>query len=138
MMTLHQLYERAYRHGIEIDEIQMRELTAVSFPQGWIAIDRRKIETLVELKCVLAHEIAHVETGSFYNIWSPYDLMEKCERKANRRAAEMLMPLAEVRDALRAGCVTPWALAAAFEVTEDFARLALDVYGDKLRLAAAG
>lgn len=138
MMTLHQLYERAYRQGIEIDEVQMRELVAVSFPEGWIAIDRRKIETLVELKCILAHEIAHIETGSFYNVWSPFDLMEKCERKANRRAVGMLMPLAEVRDALRAGYSSPWALAAVFDVTEDFARLALEVYGDKLQMAVAG
>lgn len=127
-MTLNQLYERAYRQGIEIDEVPMRELVAVSFPQGWIAIDRRKIRTLAELTCILAHEIAHIETGSFYNVWSPFDLMAKCEYKANRRAAEMLMPLPEVRAAIRAGCASVWALAAHFGVTEDFARMAINMY----------
>lgn len=127
-MTLDQLYERASRQGIEIDEVKMRELKAVSFPEGWIAIDRRKIETLTELKCILAHEIGHIETGAFYNIWSPFDLMEKCEHKANRRAAEILMPYHEVIAAFRAGYRTAWALAAYFDVTEDFARMAVGQY----------
>lgn len=91
-MTLHQLYERAYRQHIEIDEVHMRELRAVSFPEGWIAIDPRKFKSEIEFKCILAHEIGHVETGSFYNIYSPFDLKSKCEHKANKRAAEILMP----------------------------------------------
>lgn len=128
MLTLHQLYERAYQEHIEIDEIHMRELRAVSFPEGWIAIDRRKYRDDVEFKCDLCHEISHIETGAFYNIYSPYDLKEKCEHKANKRAAEILMPLDEVREALRRGYVTTWALAELFEVTQEFAEMAMGMY----------
>ena len=131
-MTLDQLYAVAEQDGIEIDDVHMRELKAVSFPEGWIAIDSRKYDTLTEFKCDLAHEIGHCETGSFYNIYSPYDLKEKCERKANRRAAEILMPVNDVRRALRRGITQVWALAEYFDVTQDFAAMALDMYADDL------
>lgn len=131
-MTLDQLYARAQQDGIEIDDVRMRELKAVSFPEGWIAIDSSKYETLTEFKCDLAHEIGHCETGSFYNIYSPYDLKEKCERKANRRAAEILMPVNDVRRALRRGITQVWALAEYFDVTQDFAAMALEIYTDEL------
>lgn len=135
MMNLHQLYKRASRQGIEIDEIRMRELEAVSFPEGWIAIDPTRFATSTAFKCALAHEIAHCETGSFYNIYSPYDLKSKCEYKANKRAAEMLMPFREVLDALRAGYRTIWALAGYFDVTEEFAEIAMGFYADLLQIA---
>jgi len=128
MLTLQQLYERAYQEHIEIDEIHMRELRAVSFPEGWIAIDRRRYRDDIEFKCDLAHEIGHVETGAFYNIYSPYDLKEKCEYKANKRAAEILMPLDEVREALHRGYATTWALAQYFEVAQEFAEMAMGMY----------
>ena len=131
-MTLHQLYERAYIQHIEIDEVHMRELRAVSFPESWIAIDPRKFNDEIEFKCILAHEIGHVETGSFYNIYSPFDLESKCEHKANKRAAEILMPLDEVRRALRRGYRTAWALAGLFEVTVEFAEMAMEMYEGEL------
>lgn len=132
MVTLDQLYDRAYNDGIEVDDVRMQELRAVSFPEGWIAMDSSKYDSLLEFKCDLAHEIGHCETGSFYNIYSPFDLKEKCERKANKRAAEILMPLNEVRHALRRGITSAWALAEYFEVTEDFATMALEIYADDL------
>lgn len=132
-MTLDQLYERAWNEGIEIDEVPMRELRAVSFPEGWIAIDSSKFESMVELKCELAHEIGHVETGSFYNIYSPYCLKSQCEFRANKRAASILMPYDEVVQALRQGYGTVWALADYFDVTEEFAEMALGIYGDRIR-----
>ena len=127
-MTLSELYERAASEGVEIDEVEMRELRAVSFPEGWIAIDRRRYENDTEYKCDLAHELGHIETGSFYNIYSPFDLREKHEHKANKRAAEILMPLDEVRTALRRGYRTSWALAGWFDVTIEFAEMALGMY----------
>lgn len=127
-MTLSELYERAARQGIEIDILMMRELRAVSFPEGWIAIDRSRYHDDIEFKCDLAHEIGHCETGAFYNIYSLFDLKSKCERKANKRAVEILMPLDEVRHAMRKGYRTAWALAEWFEVTQSFAEMALAIY----------
>lgn len=132
MVTIHQLYERCRNEGIEIDERHMRELQAVSFPEGWIAIDPRRIHDETELKCILAHEIGHIETGSFYNILTPYELKERCEHKANKRAVQILMPAQDVRRAVRRRYRTPWALAEYFDVTQDFAKMALEMYEREL------
>lgn len=132
MMTINQLYERALNQGIEIDDVKMRELRAISFPEGWIAIDMRKFDSKRELKCILAHEIGHCETGSFYNIYSPFDLKAKCEYKANKRAVEILMPIDEVCKAMRIGYRSAWALAEFFDVTQAFADMALTFYADRL------
>ena len=133
-MTLLQLYERARADGIEIDEIPLRELRAVAFPEGWIAIDPSKFDTQTEFKCELAHEIGHCETDSFYNVFSPYCLREQCEYQANKRAAAILMPYADVVRAVILGCVTVWALADYFDVTETFAQMALRIYSDRLHM----
>jgi len=127
-MTLHQLYERAYQEHIEIDEVHMRELKAVSFPEGWIAIDPRRFRNETELKCILAHEIGHIETGSFYNVLTPFEIRERCEHKANKRAVHILTPLDEVRLAFRRGYRTAWALAELFDVTQEFAEMAMGIY----------
>lgn len=132
-MTLSALYERIIADGISIDDVRTRELKAASFPQGWILYDSTKFTSDRELKCVLAHEYGHCKTGSFYNIYSPYDLKEKCEYKANKYAVNLLMPYKEVWRALHRGCWTIWALADYFDVTEDFAQMALDMYADNLR-----
>ena len=131
-MTLYQLYERAWGEGIEIDEVPMRELRAVSFREGWIAIDSSKFESMVEFKCELAHEIGHCETDSFYNIHSPYCLKSKCEHQANKRAASILMPYKEIVHALHLGYVTVWALADYFDVTPDFTEMVLNIYYDRI------
>lgn len=131
-MTLDQLYERAWSEGIEIDEVPMRELRAMSFPEGWIAMDSSKFASMIEFKCELAHEIGHCETGSFYNIYSPFCLKAQCEHQANKRAAAILMPYREVVEALHLGFVTAWALADYFEVTPEFAEMALGVYSDRI------
>ena len=132
MVTIDQLYERAEKQGIEIDYMAMRELPAASYPEGWIVIDRRRYDSERALKCDLAHEIGHVETGAFYNIYSPYDLKSKCEYKANKRAAEILMPLDEVWEAMHHGCTGTDELCEWFDVTPEFAEMALELYADKL------
>lgn len=127
-ITLIELYERAETQGVEIIEVHTRKVEAAVFEDGFIFIDRTKLRSDVELKCALAHELGHWETASFYNVLTPYETWERCERKANKRAVEILMPLDDVRRALRRGYVTVWALAELFEVTQDFAQMAMDMY----------
>ena len=133
-MTLAQVYQRAARKGITIDEIRTRELPAAAFPEGWIIIDPSKFETEIAFKCALAHELAHCETGSFYNVYSHYDLKYKCEYKAKKRMCEMLMPVGDVIAALRTGS-NRWSLAAHFDVTEEVVDIALALYADVLLMA---
>jgi hypothetical protein len=91
-VTLNTLYKHAEPEGIEIDGFHTRKLPSVSFPEGWIAIDTRKMHTKTEEKATLAHEIGHCETGSFYNIHSPCDIKAHHKWRANKRSYEILVP----------------------------------------------
>lgn len=127
-MTLFDLYDRAEEQGIEVDDVPMRALVSASFPEGWIALDTSKIQSASEEKTILAHEISHIETGSFYNIYSRYDLKSKCEYKANAHAIQLLIPQSQLQKAYRHGITEIWDLADHFGVTEDFVRQAVEYY----------
>ena len=127
-MTLEQLYEIAQSKGIEIDNVEMKALRAVAFPEGWIAIDRGKFKSDTEYKCILAHEIGHCQTGSFYNIHTHVREKELRERQANRSAAEMLVPLGELRKAMTRGISFNRILARMFDVTLEFINMVLELF----------
>lgn len=131
-VTLLDLYNRADAQGIEVDDVPMRSLTSVSFPQGWIALDTAKMQTTAEHKSILAHELGHVETGSFYNIYSPFDLRAKQERRADKAAIKMLVPFKRLLSAMRSGCREVWQLAEYFDVTEELINKAITLYESDL------
>lgn len=127
-MTLLEVYQRAEADGIEIDEFKMKELISASFPNGWIVLDRSRITSSIEEKEVLAHELGHCETESFYNIYSRYNTKERCERKADRRAISILVPRNEYCAAIRAGYHEYWELADYFGVSCQFMLKAMEFY----------
>lgn len=133
-MTLDELYIRAQQQGIEIDEFEMREIVSASFPENWIAIDTKKIETRAEEKVILAHEIGHCETGSFYNIHSPHDLREKHEYTANKRSYQILIPHADLKAAVKKGLTEIWELAEYFDVPCEFMQRAAE-YWQRVEMA---
>lgn len=135
-MTLARLYALAAERGIEIDHYPLRVLQAVSFPEGWIAIDRQKFSNDIELKCALAHEIGHCATGSFYNIDTSVHAKALCERHANRFAAELLVPLDELKRAMHRGLLFAEILMRIFDVTPEFIRMVLELYEQELFAAA--
>ena len=131
-MTLDQLRDFAYSRGIEIDDVPMQAIRAVSFPEGWIAIDSRKFQSEAEYKCELAHEIGHCLTGSFYNIHTRVSVKELNERRANRFAAEMLVPFSDLRKAFSRGISFDRILANMFDVTVEFIRMVLELFEREL------
>ena len=135
-MTLDQLYAIAASRGIEIDDVPMRGLRAVSFPEGWIAVDRRKFKNDTEYKCELAHEIGHCETGAFYNIHSSVSIKTLRERHANRFAEELLVPLADMKRMMHQGLLFAEILIQIFDVTLEFIRMVLELYEYELFAAA--
>lgn len=136
-MTLDQLYEFASSRGIEIDDVPMRKLRALSLPDGCIAMDRRKFESETEYKCELAHEIGHCMTNSFYNIHTQVSVRELNEYRANRFAAELLVPLTELRKIMnRGGLLLNRILARIFNVTLEFIDMVLEVFEQEIISAA--
>lgn len=127
-MTLLDLYDRAEAQGIEVDDVPMRALPSGSFPEGWILLDTAKLPTQAEEAVALAHELGHIETGSFYDIHSSFDLRSKHEYRADKRAVHILIPKNEFMRALKRGICEVWELAEYFGVTESFIRKAILLY----------
>lgn len=126
------LYRMAEEDGIGVFAYRLpktRSMSAV-LPDGYMAIgiDHEALTSTAEERVHLAHEIAHCKTGSFYNKYSPYDVREKHERRANIYAVQCIMPLDEIMDAYRCGFREVWSIAEYFDVTEEFAKFALMYY----------
>lgn len=129
-MTLSELYKYADTHGIDVDYFPMSEVESVSFPCGWIALDVDKVRDSADEKVHLAHEIGHVETGSFYNVHSPLDLRGRHEARADRWAIKKLIPEAELEKAVSKGIKSVWELAEYFGVPQDFMEKAICYYNN--------
>ena len=127
-MTLTELYRIAEENHIEVDEFPMRRVAAVSFPEGWIALNPAKLSSPAEVKVCLAHELGHCQTGSFYSAGSACDVRGKNEAMADRWAYRRLVPRGELESAVRRGLTEPWELADYFDVPEPFLRRAMEYY----------
>lgn len=81
-------------------------------------------------KTMLAHELGHCETASFYKIYSPLELISRHEHRADKWAIEKLLPKNEMEEAIHNGYVEVWELAEYFDVTEELIKKALFIYFD--------
>lgn len=126
------LYEYAELRGIDVDWFDTMRAPSLSaiLPDGeyCIAINPWMMDTVSKEKVSLAHELGHCETGSFYNQYSPYDLRQKHENRADKWAIQKLIPESELRSAVESGYTEIWDLADYFQVTEEFMRKAISLY----------
>ena len=127
-MTLLDLYQRAEQESVDVDYFPMREVVSFSLPEGLIAMDVDKMKNSQEEKVFLAHELGHIETGSFYNVYSGLDVRGKHERRADKQAIKMLVPKDELDKAVRDGYTELWELADFFGVPCEFMEKAVKFY----------
>ena len=125
-MNLYELYEIADENAINVDYFPKRQAVSISIPDS-IAIDIDKIETCREEKAVLAHELGHCMTGSFYTI-STIDNRGRMEERANRWAIKTLLPFSKLNEAVVSGIYETYDLADYFELPELFIKTALNYY----------
>lgn len=127
-----ELYAIAEKNNTEIICCELPNTCSVSTVTAsgncYIGLDPFRIETLAQEKVHLAHELGHCETGAFYEPYSMFEIRERQEAKADRWAAERLVPAGELEEAFSFGITEVWELAEHFGVTEDFMRIALDYY----------
>lgn len=127
-MTLLDLYQRAEQEGVDVDYFPMREVVSFSLPEGLIVMDVDKMEDSKEEKVFLAHELGHIETGSFYNVHSGLDVRGRHECRADKQAIKILVPKDELDKAVNSGYAELWELAEYFDVSETFMRKAVCRY----------
>ncbi len=127
-MDLNTLLIKAEHDGISIDYFPFSKAISMSFPCDMIAVSSQVTLTQAEELTILAHEVGHCKTGSFYNINNRLDVRAKRERRADRWAIEYLIPIKKLKAAMRAGYTEYWDLAEFFNVTEPFIHKAVDYY----------
>lgn len=125
------LFGLADQKGIFVEYKNLPEnksLSTTVFDNDFVALDYSLLFAESEERCHLAHELGHCMTGSFYNIYSPYDVRSRHEYRADKWAVHTLIPFDELKQALNDGCVDVWNLAERFGVTEDFVKRAVSIY----------
>lgn len=127
-LKLIDMYGYADSREIGVYYLQMSDTVSISCPLGYIVMDVDRLSNSTEELVCLTHEIGHYETGSFYNIHTPYDIRRKHEVRADRWAIKKLVPKDELAEAIECGITEPWELADYFEVTEEFVKKACEYY----------
>ena len=102
---------------------------AVKVDEGcFIGIDPEVFRSESERAVVMAHELGHCETDSFYCTHSPMITRQRLERRASVWAIEHLIPYSRLVCAIERGICEEWELAEHFEVTREFVRAAIRYY----------
>lgn len=131
--NLNDLYQLAEKENVAVECFKLGSVEALSLMQGentYIAIDPFQLKSAADEKVKLAHDLGHCVQGAFYNQYSPVDIVERSEYKANKWAIEQLIPEDELRKACAEGETTIFELSEHFGVTEQFMRLACDFYAN--------
>lgn len=131
MDILNRLYSLAEEDGIQVLHLSLKTTRAMSLlDKGhcYIGMDDKQCESIAEQKVVLSHELGHCETGSFYNQYSPFDIRERHELRADRWAIEKIVSRHYFKSAVNAGVTEPWELAELFNVPQPFIEKAMAYY----------
>ena len=133
-MTSLELIDYADKKGIYIENTAPPSIPSLAMRIGSttlaVAINDREM-TEAQKKTHLAHEIGHCETESFYTPKAPLQTRSRCEFRANRWAANKLLPRPKLERAMKKGAVEVWQLAEIFGVEEALVRFACNYYFNK-------
>ena len=93
-----------------------------------IVIDDTKVKTNISENTVLMQELGHYMAGAYYNTNSPYELIDKMEHKADKKAWQEFLPYEEIRSLMKSGLTTVTQLAEYFNVEPDYMARCLNFY----------
>lgn len=125
------LYDIAEKNNIPIDENCPKNIKSMSvrFYDGSKVIGLSDDDDTEYTKLErLAHEMGHCMTESFYEGYSPFELREKHEYKANAWAVNEIVPFAELCKAVKKGYRELWELAEHFNVSSRFMEKAITIH----------
>lgn len=128
MTTNETLMRLAESRGYEVFYLPLSENRALTVEcDGYHIALAHHLERVAE-KEALAHELGHCEYGGVYNRHSPYDIKAKAEYRADKWAFGRIVPVRQLRAAIRRGLATAWELAEVFGVSCQYMQRALDYY----------
>ncbi len=132
-MTAQQLYALAALKGIETHSVACPKSKAISMEidgYKFIGLDRSVFKSEYSERLVLAHELGHALTDSYYSdIDNPVNI-KRMEHRALKKTVEMLVPKDEL-EALLNEDATVYLLAEHFSVPEEMIKKAMFIYFKK-------
>jgi hypothetical protein len=127
-MTTDELMDYAETHGHKVVYYPLLKNKAITLDYNGSFIALSTTLYGIDEKETVAHELGHAEYGGIYNRYSPFDIKEKSENRANKWAYYKLVPPGEVRVSFKHGVLESWELAEQFNVSDDFMCEALNYY----------
>ena len=131
-MNVLDLYNFARQQNIEVIETHLPENGSLSLMDErgncYIGIDESVMDGDALERVHMGHELGHCLTGSFYNRYTPYDLRQRHENRADKWAILQLVQEEALDEAVADGCCEIWNLAERFGVTEQFMKKAVCYY----------
>lgn len=96
-----------------------------------VAYDEKRLETERNKCTALMHEHGHFLSGAFYYPYSPYQVMEKCEYRANKSAALKYIPVNDLKQKIAEG-LSVYELAEYFNVNQEFIWTVYTIYHENM------
>lgn len=126
------IYKVASDSGITVVGFELPQTLALSVmdAQGrcFIGVDNSRRHSQTEERTMLMHELGHCLTGAFYNEFTPFSLVSKCEKKADEWAIKHFLPYDKIIEAYKSGICSNYELAEYFGVSEQFMGKAVEYY----------
>ena len=93
-----------------------------------IVVDDNQVKSQVSENTVLIQELGHYMAGAYYRTNSPYELIEKMEHKADKKAWEEFFPYDEIKALMKKGLTTATQLAEYYNVEAPYMAKCLNYY----------
>lgn len=122
-MDINEVYQKIQDNDIQVFSHSVPDIRAISVETNnkyGIFINYREIENEDEEFLVMTHEYGHCVTGTTHPPYSPFDIIVKHERKADKRAILDFLPIEKIKDAARHGCKMYWEFAEYLDLPEAF------------------
>lgn len=129
-MELKKLYELADKENIDIIDFKMKNKAIIGCINDnyTIGINYSNIDDSCEEKCILAEELGHYYTNSFYNYNFTKEEISKREFRATKWAFKTLIPFTILKQLYEKGCRYTYEFAEKLGVTEDLVEKAYNYY----------
>lgn len=117
----------ALDNGIDVFYDEIPQSQAIAVP-GAVCLDWSLLPCPAARSVCLAHELGHVETGTFYTRDASDLDRRRAELRAERWAIRHLISRVDLLAAICDGCRTPWEFSEYFNLPERVVRSALSLY----------
>lgn len=93
-----------------------------------IVVDDNQVKSRTSENTVLIQELGHYMAGAYYNMNSQYELIEKMEHKADKKAWLKFFPYAKIKELMNNGLTTVTQIAEYFDVEPPYMARCLNFY----------